>query len=241
MYKKKKVSLILPTYNEKESIRKVIDDFTALGVVDEIFVINNNAAIGTSEEVVKTSAIEIHESVQGYGSAIMRGFKEVTGDLIAVCEPDDTFVANDLFKMLAFSDDVDIVYGSRTIANFIWAGANMGFILKWGNWIVAKMLEFLFNTNYLSDVGCTFRLAKKEAIQKMLPHLKVKSNFFGPEMMVRGYLMKFKCIQIPVNYKKRVGKSSVTGDMKKAIVLGFQMIFLIIAMRFKVEKILFRL
>lgn len=241
MYNEKKISLILPTYNEKDSIKKVIEDFNSLNIVDEIIVINNNAAKGTSEEVQQTSAIEILEPIQGYGSAIMRGFKEATGDLIIVCEPDDTFVANDIFKLLSYSADMDIVYGTRTARNFIWEGANMGFLLRWGNVAVAKMLEILFNTNQLSDVGCTYRLVHKKVIFEMLPNLKVKSNFFGPEMMVRGYLMKYKCVQIPVNYKDRVGISSVTGDLKKAIVLGFQMIFLIIAMRFNVQKLLFKL
>ena len=48
--------------------------------------------------------------------------------------------------------------GSRTVSNFIWDGANMGWFLQWGNWAVAKFLEVLFNTSYLSDVGCTFRV-----------------------------------------------------------------------------------
>lgn len=51
MYKEKKISLILPTFNEKDSIRKVISDFEQLGIIDEILVINNNAAAGTSGEV----------------------------------------------------------------------------------------------------------------------------------------------------------------------------------------------
>jgi len=236
MYNQKKVSLILPTYNEKDSIRKVIHDFEEIGFIDEILVINNNAVEGTSAEVAHTSAIEIHESVQGYGAAIQRGFRESSGELIVVCEPDDTFVAKDILKFLAFADDVDIVYGSRTVKTFIWKRANMGLLLKWGNWIVAKLVEVLFNTNYLSDVGCTFRLIRKEALLKMLPTFRVRSNFFGPEMMVRGYLMKFRCIQIPVNYKERVGKSSVTGDLKKAVVLGIQMVILIIAMRFGADR-----
>ncbi len=241
MYKGNRVSIILPTYNEKDSIAKVINDFFAIPEVDEVIVINNNAAQGTSEEVAKTKALEIVEPIQGYGSAIMRGFREAKGDLLVVCEPDDTFVAQDIYKLLAYSEDLDIVYGSRTVANFIWKGANMGFILRHGNWAVAKMLQVLFNTNSLSDVGCTFRLVHKDVIQQMLPHLKVTSNFFGPEMMVRGYLMKFKSIQIPMNYKERVGKSSVTGDMGKAFKLGMQMIVLIVAMRFKMEKLLFKL
>lgn len=240
MYQNKKVSLILPTYNEKDSIKKVIQDFEQLGMVDEILVINNNAAPGTSQEVGQTVAREIIEQVQGYGKAIQRGFLEAKGELIVVCEPDDTFLAKDLLKFLVFSEDVDIVFGSRTIKNFIWAGANMGRFLKWGNWFVAKLIEVMFNTNYLSDVGCTYRLIKRPTLEKMLPTFKVKSNFFGPEMMVRAYLMGFKCVQIPVNYKERVGESSVTGDFKKAFILGMKMIILIIAMRLKLERILMR-
>ena len=67
------VSVVLPTYNEKDSIRSVIRGFEAVGVVDEIIVVNNNAAPGTSEEVAPTSAREVVETRQGYGAAIRRG------------------------------------------------------------------------------------------------------------------------------------------------------------------------
>jgi glycosyltransferase involved in cell wall biosynthesis len=240
MYQNRKISVILPTYREKDSIRRVISDFESLGLVDEILVINNNAIEGTSDEVRQTSALEIREPLQGYGAAIRRGFAEATGDLIVVCEPDGTFKAADLHKFLPYSEDVDIVYGSRTVANFIWERANMGFFLKWGNWFVAKLLEVLFNTNYLSDVGCTYRLIRRQALAKLLPAFRVNSNFFGPEMMIRGYQMKFRCVQIPVNYKQRIGHSSVTGDFRKSIVLGCQMIVLIVAMRFRLERWLLR-
>jgi len=70
----------------------------------------------------------------------------------------------------------------------------------------------------------------------MLVHFKVKSNFFGPEMMILGFRMKYKCVQIPVNYKQRIGTSSVTGDLKKAFFLGLRMILLIISMRFDFKK-----
>jgi glycosyltransferase involved in cell wall biosynthesis len=241
MWKGKKVSLILPTYRERDSIRQVIHEFEALDLIDEILVINNNAIEGTSEEVRQTSAIEIHEPVQGYGAAIRRGFAEATGDLIFVCEPDATFLARDVHKFLAYADDVDIAYGSRTIKTFIWERANMGILLKWGNWFVAKLLELLFNTSYLSDVGCTYRMIWREPLLKLLPTFAVKANCFGPEMMVRGYRMKLRCVQIPVNYKMRVGKSSVTGNLRKAVVLGVQMTILIVAMRFGLERWLLRL
>lgn len=240
MYKDKKISLVLPTFNEKNSIRKVINDFEALGIVDEIIVVNNNAAEGTSDEVGKTSALEVFEKEQGYGSSIIKGYKEASGDIIILCEPDDTFLAKDIFKFLSYSEDVDIVYGSRTCKELIWSGANMGWFLRLGNWAVAKLLEVLFNTNTLTDVGCTYRLVHKKVLDELLPTFLIRSNFFGPEMMVRSYLKKYRCIQIPVVYKQRVGISSVTGDMRKAFVLGIKMIMMILFIRSNTDKLIYK-
>jgi len=93
-------------------------------VVDEIIVVNNNAAPGTSAEVAATGvAREVLEPRQGYGAAIRRGFWEAAGDLILVAEPDGTFRGNDVLKLLAYADDFEVVYGSRTVKELIWKGA----------------------------------------------------------------------------------------------------------------------
>ena len=156
MFNGKSVSLVLPTYNEKDSIRACINDFASLGVLDEIIVINNNAAPGTSEEVAGTVAREIMEPIQGYGAAIMRGFREAGGDIIVLCEPDGTFHPQDIFKLLEYSRDFDVVYGSRTLNDLIWEGANMGWFLRFGNWSVAKFMEVLYGVLLL--VGCGLHL-----------------------------------------------------------------------------------
>ena len=231
-WENKRISLILPTYNEKDSIKDVIERFDALGVFSEIIVINNNAVDGTTAEVAQTNAIEIVETTQGYGAAILRGFVESKGDLIAVCEPDATFVEKDIFKLLAFADSFDVVYGSRTMNDMIWEGANMGWFLRVGNWAVAKLMQVLFNTTSLTDVGCTYRLIHRENMLEIVRKAKVTSNFFGPEMMLLSILSGFKVVQIPITYKKRVGESSVTGDKVKAFKLGIQMIKLIVTTRF---------
>jgi glycosyltransferase involved in cell wall biosynthesis len=233
MYKNQKISVILPTYSEKDSIRKVIKEFEELKIIDEIIVINNNAVEGTSEEVARTSALEYFESVPGYGSAIQRGYKEATGELIFVCEPDDTFVAADVYKFLAYSDQVDVVYGSRTIKNFIKTGANMGAFLKHGNWAVAKMMQVLYWTNSLSDVGCTFRLIRKKPLKRIQKHFRVNTGFFGPEMMLLSFRFGLTSVQIPIQYKARVGESNYTGSFKKAFVLGIKMIWFILTFNFR--------
>ena len=223
--------MILPTYNERDSIRRSIEEFVATGVIDEILVINNNAATGTSQEVAHTPAREIHEPVQGYGAAMRRGLREATGGLILVSEPDGTFRGHDALKLLAYADDFEVVYGTRTVKELIWKGANMGLFLKWGNYWVAKLMEFLFNTTSLTDVGCTMRCLRREALLDMQPHFTIDGSFFGPQMMVLSILMKMKMIQIPVNYTKRVGTSSVTGNKWVALRLGLRMIWMILGYR----------
>jgi glycosyltransferase involved in cell wall biosynthesis len=231
MWYGKRVSVILPTYNEKESIRAAIGEIESAGIVDEILVINNNAARGTSEEVAPTSAREIFEPKQGYGAAIRRGFLEADGDFIIVSEPDGSFRGHDIHKMLAYAQDFDVVYGSRTVKELIWEGANMGLFLKWGNYSVAKLAEFLFNTTSLTDVGCTMRCIRRTALRRIEPLFTVDGSFFGPEMMVLTALTKTSMIQIPVNYTKRVGTSSVTGNKWVAFKLGIRMIALILTYR----------
>jgi glycosyltransferase involved in cell wall biosynthesis len=233
MWRTARVSVVFPTYNERDSIYEAIQEFLASGYVDEVVVVNNNAAAGTDEEVQRTTARLVHEPKQGYGFAIRRGLKEATGDLIIISEPDGTFRGHDVVKLLAFSDDFDVVYGSRTYRQFIWTGANMGLFLRWGNWAVAKLMEFLFNGTNLTDVGCTMRLVKRSALEQLEPHFRVGGSFFGPEMMLLSLMSGQTTVQIPVNYTKRVGTSAVTGDPVKAVKLGIRMIFLILEYRLR--------
>ena len=231
MWNGKTVSVILPTYNERDSIVECIHDFFDTGLVDEIVVVNNNAVAGTSEEIRKTNAKEVFESKQGYGHAIRRGFQEVLGDIIIISEPDGTFSGHDIKKLLAYSEDFNAVLGTRTTNLLIWEGANMGMLIKWGNWAVAKMMEFLFNTTTLTDVGCTMRLIKRNELEKIVDKFTVGGSHFGVEMMLLIILNRIKFIEIPVNYKPRVGKSSVTGSKIKAIHLGLTMIWTIMKYR----------
>jgi hypothetical protein len=228
---RKTLSVILPTYNEKDSIREVIGDFFATGVVDEVIVVNNNAAPGTSEEVAGTGAREVHERRQGYGSAIRRGLQEAACEYIVICEPDGTFLARDVLKLLAYADDFDVVYGSRTSQPLVWHGANMGFFLRFGNWAVAKYMQLIFNTPSLSDVGCTMRLLKRHVAEELAPEFTIDGSQFGVQMMALTLRHGYRVAQIPVNYAKRVGVSSVTGDPSKAFGLGLQMIWLITQQR----------
>ena len=237
MWNGRTLSVVLPTYNEKDSIADVVRRFEALDEVDEVIVVNNNAATGTSEEVARTRAREVIETKQGYGAAIKRGLTESTSDLVAICEPDGTFNPEDLRKLLAFMPECDYVIGSRTVSNFIWHGANMGLFLQWGNWAVAKMVEAAYNTSYLSDVGCTFRVMTRDQADKAVVRSRLDGSAFGLEMLLIAVILRTKLVQVPVNYHPRVGVSSVTGDLGKTISLGLEMIRLLIRMRVRSRRI----
>jgi glycosyltransferase involved in cell wall biosynthesis len=233
MWDGQRVSVILMTYAERASIRAVIEGFYATGLVDEVLVVNNNAQSGTSAEVARTPAREVHEPRQGYGYASRRGLAEATGDLLVLAEPDGTFLPGDILKLLAYSADAEAVFGTRTTRQLIWSGANMGTLLKWGNWAVAKLVEVLFNTSHLSDVGCTYKLLKRPLAEELLPRLRVGGSHFGPELMLAVITSGARFVEVPVNYLPRVGRSSVTGDLGKAIRLGLQMIAFILLVRVK--------
>jgi glycosyltransferase involved in cell wall biosynthesis len=103
MWNDKSIAVVLPTYNEHLSIAECIHRFEALGIVDHIIVVNNNAHPDTSPAVAETSALEVFEPVQGYGAAIQRGLAEALHlevDLISICEPDGTSLVRGQFKNL---------------------------------------------------------------------------------------------------------------------------------------------
>ncbi len=235
MYLGKKVSVVFPVYNEKENIRAAINEFLSHPAVDELIAVDNNSSDGSDAEIRLTSAKYVKEERQGYGAALMRGMREASGDLIVTVEPDGTFRADDLDRLLVYSRDYEAVLGTRTSRNPVWSGgdpeANMDFMLRMGNWAVAKFLEYLFNGPSFTDVGCTYKLIHRHAYEKLKDSLEVEGSHFSPHFMIQILLHGIPVVEIPVQYARRVGRSKITGDRTKAISLGFRMIGHIIAMR----------
>jgi glycosyltransferase involved in cell wall biosynthesis len=231
MWNGKSVSVVLMTYAERESIRSVIEAFFATRLVDEVLVVDNNAQEGTAEEVRATRARLVHEPLQGYGHATRRGLLEASGELVVLAEPDGTFLAEDILKLLVYSGECDVVLGTRTTRELIWDGANMASLLRWGNWGVAKLIELLFNTSHLSDVGCTYRLLRADTAKSIAAAMTVGGSHAGAEIMLLTILSGARFVEIPVNYLPRVGTSSVTGNPVKAAGVGLRMVRLVLAHR----------
>jgi glycosyltransferase involved in cell wall biosynthesis len=231
MWQGHRVSVVFPAYNEEAGIAAAVTDFGSLEAVDEVLVVDNNSRDRTSEEAQRAGARVVKESRQGYGNALRRGLAEAHGEYVVLAEPDGTFMAKDVLKLLAYADDFDLVLGTRTTRELIWHGANMGWQLRWGNWAVAKLLQVLFDGPSLSDCGCTLRLVRRSAAERMLPRFTVGGSHFLPEMVCLALLQGQRLVEVPVNYRDRVGQSKITGSMQTALRVGARMVGLILRYR----------
>ena len=233
MFQAFKVSVVFPAYNEAKYVRAAVEDFLGGGVVDEIVVVDNNSRDGTAAEAAAGGARVVLETKQGYGHALQRGLREALGDLIILAEPDGTFVGRDVLKLLAYADDFEMVCGTRTTRELIWAEANMGWLLRIGNVLVAKLLEVLFDGPSLTDCGCTLRLVHRSALAKFQAQLTVGGSHFLPEMVILALKHRIRIVEIPVNYRGRVGESKITGSLQGTLRTGMNMIMLILRYWFK--------
>ena len=233
MFNGKMVSVIFPAYNEEKNIVNAVEDFFSTGVVDEIVVVDNNSSDGTVKNALTTQVRLVSEKRQGYGYALRRGLKEASGDLIIMAEPDGTFLGKDVFKLLAYADDFKIVLGTRTAKELIWDGANMNFSLRFGNILVAKLTEWLYSGPCLTDCGCTLRLLQRDALKQIIDDFTVGKSHFLPEMVILALKKKIPIIEIPINYRNRVGLSKITGKFKGTLITALNMLGIIIKYKFK--------
>jgi glycosyltransferase involved in cell wall biosynthesis len=226
-----RVSVVFPAYNEEAGIGQAVAEFGELDAVDEVLVVDNNSRDTTSHRAEAAGARVVREPRQGYGNALRRGLTEAQGEYVVLAEPDGTFMGKDVLKLLAYADDFDLVLGTRTTRELIWHGANMGWQLRWGNWVVAKLLQVLFGGPSLSDCGCTLRLIRRSAADRLLPRFTVGGSHFLPEMVCLALLNHLRLVEVPVNYRVRVGQSKITGSVGTTVRVGTRMVGLIVRYR----------
>jgi glycosyltransferase involved in cell wall biosynthesis len=221
------VTVVMPAYNEATGIAEVVRSFAQLPHVAEVVVVDNNSTDGTAQHAIAAGARVVTETNQGYGYACRRALEESKTEWALIVESDCTFWPTDLTKFLAYRDEFDVIFGTRTSKSCIWGGANMGYFLRYGNAAVAKYLEYLHNGPCLTDVGCTYKFIRRSVIQDVSQRWTIGDSSFSPELMILCIRRGWRCIEIPVNYGRRVGDSKITGTFNKAFRLGLRMIWLI--------------
>lgn len=234
-----KVSVVMPAYNEENAIGAVIDGFskelTLRGVSHEIIVVDNNSSDRTNEVASQYGVEVVKETKQGYGYACIRGLKEAKGEMIILTEADNTFNPKDIWKLLIYleEEDIDIVLGTRTTLELVEKGAKMDWFLHWGNIFLAKLIQVQFwKKSRLTDVGCTFRGIKRQALSRVINKFSVGGPCFSPEMIIWCLKEGLRPVEIPIRYLRRTGYSKITATRKKSLIVGLKMIKLILTQQF---------
>ena len=227
------LSVVLPIYNEEINVKKFIQSVHFVNKSIEIIAVDNNSNDNSKIEIKKTNAKYYFCKKKGYGAAIKLGLSKATKNLIVICEPDGTFKAKDIFKLLKYIKTYDCVFGTRTNVNYIYKGAKMNFLYRIGNMLVAKLMQYLFRTTNITDVGCTLKIIRKSDYRKIKNKLTVNKSHFQPELMINLFLLKKKIIEIPVGYYRRIGYSKISNNYLNTTILAIKMILLILLLRLK--------
>jgi glycosyltransferase involved in cell wall biosynthesis len=235
----KNVCVVLTAYDDEESIALAVKEFLSQRNVVSVIVVDNNSKDSTIQAALDAGAEVVKEPNQGYGYACMRGLTEalykVDVDIIILSEGDMTFKGKDIWKLMPFLDDADIVIGSRSHMAYTAPDSQMDWFLLWGNLFIAKVLELrFFNWKFLAeahftDVGCTMRAINKEALFKIIDDLKIGGNHFSPHMMKVALNKGLRLVEVPITFHKRVGVSKgASGNRVRALKIGARMLLDII-------------
>ena len=227
-----KIKVIIPAYNEQDSIASVIKDIPE--IVDEVIVVNNNSTDHTVINAKRAGATVLTENNKGYGYACLKGMDYIAKqtqkpDIIVFLDGDYSDYPEELTKVVApiLNDNIDFVIGSRV--KRLREGGSMTPQQVFGNWLATFLMSLFFGAKF-TDLG-PFRAIK---YNKLLG-LKMEDETYGwtVEMQLKAIKQKLTYIEVPVRYKQRIGVSKVSGTVKGTIFAGFKILGWIFKYSFK--------
>ena len=224
------ITVIIPAFNEEKSIGKVVSDIPR-DLVEHVIVVNNNSNDNTVEVAKSAGAIVLDEPRRGYGWACLKGIeksRELKTDIVVFMDGDYSDYPEEIVKVIApiLEDNHDMVIGSRVLGK-----REKGSLTPqqvFGNWLATKLIRFFYGARF-TDLG-PFRAIKSDALEQ----LKMADKTYGwtIEMQIKASKEKMKFCEVPVNYRKRIGVSKVSGTIKGTVLAGIKIIFAIFKYRF---------
>lgn len=206
MWGNKTVSVIFPAAKDRKVLGETIKGFDSTGYIDEVIVVDSGIEPAMEEEIRKTRA-RLIKGHYNLGETIKKGVKQTKADLIIIAEPNGAFKGHDVLKLLAYSDDFDTVFGSRTHLPMLEKGSGMIFLRRFINFSLGKLINLLYFSSPLTDVGCTLRLTNRKGWNKIAKHCKSSGWIFLTEWIIVAAKNKVRYKEIPINYSRPKEKS----------------------------------
>ncbi|WP_179343627.1 glycosyltransferase family 2 protein [Winogradskyella ursingii] len=232
-----KIKVIIPAYNEEDSIPLVIQGIPDM--VDEIIVVSNNSTDNTIDNAEKAGATVLTENRKGYGYACLKGMDYIAWtsinnqknrpDIIVFLDGDYSDYPEELTKLVKpiVEDNYDFVVGTRD--KKLREEGSMTAPQIFGNWLATSLMKVFFNSKF-TDLG-PFRAIKYDKLLSL--NMEDKTYGWTVEMQLKALKQKLKYTEIPVNYRNRIGVSKVSGTIKGAIFAGVKILGWIFKYSFK--------
>ncbi len=217
------IKVIIPAFNEADSIAKVIADIPA--GVSEIIVVNNNSTDTTAEVAQKAGATVLTENRKGYGFACLKGLHYIEEqskppDIIVFIDGDYSDYPEEMDKIVApiLHENMDLVIGARKKA--LRESGAMTPQQVFGNQLATFLMRLFFGAKF-TDLG-PFRAIKYEKLKE----LEMEDTTYGwtVEMQLKAIRKKLAYKEVPVQYKRRIGVSKVSGTVKGTIFAGVKIL-----------------
>jgi glycosyltransferase involved in cell wall biosynthesis len=220
------IDVIIPAYNEEKSIPKVLAEIP--NIVRNIVVANNNSSDRTGEVAKAAGAEVVFEGQKGYGKACLTAMdwiriQEVQPDIVVFLDGDYSDFPEEMTDLIRpiLDRKADMVIGSRALGKR--EAGSMTFPQVFGNWLATTMMRYMQGAKF-SDLGPFRAISWK----KLLELNMIDQNFgWTIEMQIKAHQRGLRYLEVPVNYRKRIGVSKVSGTVKGVFGAGYKIIFTI--------------
>ncbi|RSK44523.1 glycosyltransferase family 2 protein [Hymenobacter perfusus] len=223
------IDVIIPAYNEEQSIARVLAEIPA-GLVREVIVVDNNSRDQTGAVARTAGATVLRETRPGYGHACLAGMAHCYGrplaeqpDIIVFLDGDYSDYPEDMTALVAplLRQEADLVIGSRALGQ-----REAGSMLPqqiFGNWLATTLLRRLYGARF-TDLG-PFRAIRREALLR----IGMQDTTYGwtVEMQLKAAKLGLRSVEVPVRYRRRIGVSKVSGTVKGTLGAGYKILWTI--------------
>ena len=217
------ISVIIPVFNEENSIGRVLDDLPQ-EKLKEIIVVNNGCTDNTSHVAQRHGARVVEETRRGYGAACLKGISELNApDIVVFIDGDFSDFPEELENLVKpiVENQADFVLGSRMILSE--SRAALLPQARYGNLLAVFLIRLFFHYHF-TDLG-PFRAIRYESLKEIS---MVDTNFgWTVEMQIKAVKHGLRIEEIPVHYRKRIGVSKITGTLSGTFRAGTKIIYTI--------------